>query len=53
MPKVLFDISMSLDGFIMGPNEAVGDPLGDEGRLHDWMFAAKTDADAQVLDEVF
>jgi dihydrofolate reductase len=25
----------------------------DDGRLHDWMFAAKTDADAEVLNEVY
>ncbi len=53
MTRVLFDISMSLDGFITGPNESIGNPLGDDGRLHDWMFANKTDADAKVLDEVY
>jgi len=37
---VHFDISMSLDGFITGPGEGVGNPLGDDGRLHNWMFAA-------------
>lgn len=30
---------MSLDGFITGPGEGVGNPLGDDGRLHDWMSA--------------
>ena len=45
---------MSLDGFITGPNEGVGNPLGDdEGRLHDWMFARATDEDAEVLDEAY
>jgi len=54
MTRVVFDISMSLDGFITGPNAGIGNPLGDDdGRLHDWMFAAKTDADAAVLDEVY
>jgi dihydrofolate reductase len=53
MTKVVFDISMSLDGFITGPNAGIGNPLGDDGRLHDWMFAARTDADAAVLDEVY
>jgi len=54
MTRVLVDVSMSLDGFITGPNEGVGNPLGDDdGRLHDWMFAARTDADAEVLDEVY
>jgi hypothetical protein len=40
MTAVHFDISMSLDNFITGPGEGVGNPLGDDGRLHDWMFAA-------------
>ncbi len=54
MSKVHCDISMSVDGFITGPNEGVEKPLGDDaGRLHEWMFATKTDADAEVLDEVY
>ncbi len=54
MTTVHFDVSMSLDGFITGPGEAVGRPLGDDsGRLHDWMFGAKTGADADVLDELY
>jgi dihydrofolate reductase len=37
-------MSMSLDGFIAGPNEGPGNGLGDGGdRLHDW---ALTDVDA-------
>ena len=43
---------MSLDGFITGPNAGVGNPL-DDGRLHDWMFDARTDADAEVRAEVY
>jgi hypothetical protein len=40
--------------FITGPNEGAGNPLGDDGgRLHDWMFDAKTDADAEVVEEVY
>jgi len=32
-------MSMSLDGFIAGPNEGPGNGLGDGGhRLHDWMM---------------
>src|SRR6266702_6972530 len=54
MTTVHFDISMSLDGFITGPGEGVEKPLGDDdGRLHDWMFGAQTDADAEVLDELY
>jgi dihydrofolate reductase len=37
-------MSMSLDGFIAGPNEGPGNGLGDGGhRLHEWFL---TDADA-------
>ncbi len=37
--KVLLDISMSLDGFIAGPNNSPEKPLGEGGeRLHNWMF---------------
>src|SRR5215216_1862062 len=38
MSKVLLDITMSLDGFIAGPNDGVYNPLGDGGeRLFEWM----------------
>src|SRR5262249_60419710 len=48
------EISMSLDGFITGPNDGVGNPLGDDdGRLHEWMFGQATDADAHVLGEAY
>ena len=37
--SVLF-MSMSLDGFVAGPNEGVDNGLGDGGeRLHEWIFA--------------
>lgn len=37
MSKVRFDISMSLDGYIAGPDDGVGNGLGDGGeRLHEW-----------------
>jgi dihydrofolate reductase len=53
MGKVSVHISMSLDGFITEPDPGADDPLGnDPGRLHDWMFDAKTEADAAVLDEI-
>jgi dihydrofolate reductase len=39
MPKLRFRISMSLDGFVAGPDQSVHDPLGIGGmRLHDWVF---------------
>jgi dihydrofolate reductase len=35
-------MSMSLDGFIAGPNEGPGNGLGDGGhRLHDWLSAGE------------
>jgi dihydrofolate reductase len=37
MGKVIFDTSMSLDGFMTGANRTADQPLGDGGeRLHDW-----------------
>jgi len=37
--KLRFRISMSLDGFVAGPNQSVDDPLGVGGmRLHEWVF---------------
>jgi dihydrofolate reductase len=50
-------MSMSLDGFIAGPNEGPGNGLGDGGhRLHEWYFDSPTGADAdgvngRVVDE--
>jgi dihydrofolate reductase len=39
MPKLRFRISMSLDGFVAGPNQSVDNPLGIGGmRLHEWVF---------------
>jgi dihydrofolate reductase len=38
--KVNVDMSMSLDGFIAGPNDGPGQELGEGGmRLHEWIFA--------------
>ena len=38
MPKLRFRISMSLDGFIAGPNQGPEHPLGVGGdRLHEWL----------------
>jgi dihydrofolate reductase len=37
--KVVADISMSLDGFVPGPNAGVGNGLGDGGEpIHAWVF---------------
>ena len=41
MSKVRVDITMSLDGFVAGPNQTLEEPLGAGGeRLHEWAFAA-------------
>lgn len=38
MSKVIYDTSMSLDGFITGPNPSRENPLGKGGdQLHEWM----------------
>ncbi|MDQ6791588.1 MAG: dihydrofolate reductase family protein [Candidatus Dormibacteraeota bacterium] len=40
MSKLRFNITMSLDGFVAGPNQSLENPLGEGGvRLHDWAFA--------------
>jgi dihydrofolate reductase len=40
MGKVIADLSISLDGFIAGPNDGPGNPLGDGGEaLFEWMGA--------------
>jgi dihydrofolate reductase len=44
MTKVFVDITISLDGFICGPN-------ADLDRLHDWLFGSHTDRDKAVMDE--
>jgi dihydrofolate reductase len=39
MSKLRFRISMSLDGFVAGPNQSVENPLGIGGeRLHEWVL---------------
>src|SRR6266516_4098914 len=53
MSKVTSDISVSLDGFITDPKASIGTPLegNDPGRLSDWQFDARTDADAELVAE--
>jgi dihydrofolate reductase len=37
--KLILDLTMSLDGFVAGPNRTVESPLGDGGEhLHEWMI---------------
>jgi dihydrofolate reductase len=43
MSKLRLKISMSLDGFVAGPDQSVAHPLGVGGtRLHQWAFALST-----------
>ncbi|MGZ0151091.1 dihydrofolate reductase family protein [Kribbella sp. WER1] len=53
MGQVVVDISVSLDGYVTGPNAGVGNGLGDGGEpVHAWVFHG-TDADQAVLDAAF
>lgn len=64
MAKVMLDLSMSLDGFVAGPNQTLDEPLGEHGNdLHQWAFAAASwreshgrsggedNADSEVIEE--
>ena len=43
MGKVVLGITMSLDGFVAGPNDSPANPLGDGGdRLFAWYFSGDT-----------
>jgi len=67
MAKVVVSLTMSLDGFIAGPNDGVDHPLGtrDGGRLFDWYVSGKTASkhgderfkpkgrNREVVDEMF
>jgi dihydrofolate reductase len=53
MAHVICDMSMSLDGYVTGPNDSRENPFGDgAGMLHDWLFDAATDEDRAVLQEM-
>src|SRR6186997_2834114 len=65
MSQVTCQISISLDGFVAGPDQTAEDPLGKGGeRLHDWAIATESwrsqhgreggerGVDSDVIDEV-
>jgi dihydrofolate reductase len=64
LAKLRFEISMSLDGFVAGPDQSLDDPLGKGGeQLHEWAFdleawraphgeeGGKTNASSAVVEE--
>jgi dihydrofolate reductase len=52
MSKIFIDITMSLDGFIAGPDISTENPMGKGGlRLHDWMFGVQTELDQKISGE--
>lgn len=66
MTSVTCQMSVSLDGFVAGPNQSLDNPLGEGGmRLHDWVFetaswrrqhgldGGERTPDSEVVDEVF
>lgn len=67
MSKVFFDVGISLDGYIAGPNIGPQNPIGDGGlAIHDWMFKQKSfrehlgmeggednNRDNDIIDETF
>jgi dihydrofolate reductase len=65
MSTVTCQISISLDGFVAGPNQSTDNPIGEGGmRLHEWALATDSwreqhgleggerNADAEVIKEV-
>jgi dihydrofolate reductase len=51
MSKVVCDIAVSADGYAAGPNQRLEAPLGDigdENRLHGWMFNTGDENKAEV-----
>ena len=51
MSKVRAHISISLDGYVAGPNQSQEEPLGVGGeRLHDWLVALKSWREAQGME---
>ena len=52
MGKVVFEISMSLDGFIAGPKDDSNPDreLGGLDILHDWRFGAKSPTEAEAYE---
>jgi dihydrofolate reductase len=52
MPKLrVHNLSLSLDGYVAGPNQGLDAPLGEgASRLHEWAFATKSFRSAHGLE---
>lgn len=51
MTQIALDITMSLDGYVAGPNPTLEDPLGENGmQLHEWVFPLRTWRAAHGMD---
>ena len=50
MSATVLEMSMSLDGYVTGPNDSRENPFGDGAEmLHDWIFDAATDDDRAII----
>ena len=49
MPKVIADITMSLDGYVTGPGADIEHGLGDAPELHTWVMQ-KDAVDTEILE---
>ncbi|MEU8305193.1 dihydrofolate reductase family protein [Actinomadura sp. NPDC048955] len=53
MAQVICDMSVSLDGYVTGPNDSRENPFGDGAwMLHKWMSDQATDEDWAILGQV-
>jgi dihydrofolate reductase len=66
MSLVKCQISISLDGYVAGPNQSLENPIGERGiRLHEWAFktaswraqqgleGGERNADSELIEELF
>ena len=48
MTRVIVELSMSLDGYVTGPDVSVEEPMGRGGeQLHDWMFEGRSEEELE------
>jgi hypothetical protein len=51
MARLTFDISMSLDGFVAGPNQTLEQPLREGGeQLHEWALGLASFRERHGMD---